>query len=330
MIFATLVMFSALSLATVAAYFSIVGLTTIFPGAFWSIFVMGTTLEIGKLVTAVWLHRNWKKSQKLIKFYLTFAVVVLSLITSMGIFGFLSKSHIEQESSSSSISSQVSMLDNKLDAIKTKKESTQKQIESINLQKQEDTDFILKMNERLEVLDSLVAEVRNKGGFSVSKKMAEVQESQQNERSSIINNKLNCQNRINSYINKIEEQLFPKLESLDEEFLVIMLDKTKLDSEIKKIEAEIGPIKYIAEIISDFGGPDVNSSAAVRMVILILIFVFDPLAILLVVASSSTFKDLSGGESKDIIEFRNNLLIELEMHLADGKPVESFVDKYKI
>lgn len=330
MIFATLVMFSALSLATVAAYFSIVGLTTIFPGAFWSIFVMGTTLEIGKLVTAVWLHRNWKKSQKLIKFYLTFSVVVLSLITSMGIFGFLSKSHIEQESSSSSISSQVSMLDNKLDAIKTKKESTQKQIESINLQKQEDTDFILKMNERLEVLDSLVAEVRNKGGFSVSKKMAEVQESQQNERSSIINNKLNCQNRINSYINKIEEQLFPKLESLDEEFLVIMLDKTKLDSEIKKIEAEIGPIKYIAEIISDFGGPDVNSSAAVRMVILILIFVFDPLAILLVVASSSTFKDLSGGESKDIIEFRNNLLIELEMHLADGKPVESFVDKYKI
>ena len=135
---------------------------------------------------------------------------------------------------------------------------------------------------------------------------------------------------INSYISKIEEQLFPKLESLDEESLVIVLDKTKLDSEIKKIEAEIGPIKYIAEIVSDFGGPNVDSSAAVRMVILILIFVFDPLAILLVVASSSTFKSLSGGESKDIIEFRNNLLIELEMHLADGKPVDSFIDKYKI
>ena len=330
MVFAILVMFSALSLATVAAYFSIVGLTTIFPGAFWSIFIMGTTLEVGKLVTAVWLHRNWKKSQRLIKFYLTFSVVVLSLITSMGIFGFLSKSHIEQESGSSSISSQISILDNKLNAIEIKKQSTQKQIESINKQKQEDTDFILKMNERLSVLDSLVAEVRSKGGFSVSKKVAEIQESQRNERSSIINNKLNCQNRINSYISKIEEQLFPKLESLDEESLVIVLDKTKLDSEIKKIEAEIGPIKYIAEIVSDFGGPNVDSSAAVRMVILILIFVFDPLAILLVVASSSTFKSLSGGESKDIIEFRNNLLIELEMHLADGKPVDSFIDKYKI
>ena len=330
MVFAILVMFSALSLATVAAYFSIVGLTTIFPGAFWSIFIMGTTLEVGKLVTAVWLHRNWKKSQRLIKFYLTFSVVVLSLITSMGIFGFLSKSHIEQESGSSSISSQISILDNKLNAIEIKKQSTQNQIESINKQKQEDTDFILKMNERLSVLDSLVAEVRSKGGFSVSKKVAEIQESQQNERSSIINNKLNCQNRINSYISKIEEQLFPKLESLDEESLVIVLDKTKLDSEIKKIEAEIGPIKYIAEIVSDFGGPNVDSSAAVRMVILILIFVFDPLAILLVVASSSTFKSLSGGESKDIIEFRNNLLIELEMHLADGKPVDSFIDKYKI
>jgi hypothetical protein len=330
MIFAILVMFSALSLATVAAYFSIIGLTTIFPGAFWSIFIMGSTLEIGKLVTAVWLHRNWKKCQRGIKFYLTFSVVVLSLITSMGIFGFLSKSHIEQESGSSSISSQISILDNKLNAIDIKKQSTQKQIESINKQKQEDTDYILKMNERLEILDSLVAEVRSKGGFSVSKKIAEVQESQQNERLSINDNKLNCQNRINSYINKIENELFPKLETLDEESLNIVLDKTKLESEIKKLEAEIGPIKYIAEIVSDFGGPDVDSSVAVRMVILILIFVFDPLAILLVVASSSTFKDLSGGESKDIIEFRNNLLIELEMHLADGKPVDSFIDKYKI
>ena len=84
-------------------------------------------------------------------------------------------------------------------------------------------------------------------------------------------------------------------------------------------------------MISDFGGPEVNSESAVRMVILILIFVFDPLAILLVVAASSTFRDSAGSsESQDLIELRNKLLIDLEMHLADGKPAESFIEKYKI
>ena len=97
MLLASLILASALSISGVAIYFSIAGLTTIFPGAFWPIVIMGTTLEVGKLVCASWLHHNWKQSPRMLKIYLTTAVCVLIFITSMGIFGFLSKSHIEQQ-----------------------------------------------------------------------------------------------------------------------------------------------------------------------------------------------------------------------------------------
>lgn len=331
MIFPILVMSSALSLATVAAYFSIVGLTTIFPGVFWAIVIMGTSLEIGKLITAVWLHRNWKDCKFGIKSYLTSAVVILSIITSMGIFGFLSKSHIEQESGSNQVASNISMLDSKLNSIATKKSALESQKQTSESLKSEDYNSITRMNERLQILDSIISEVRQKGGFSVSRKIAETQESQRIEREQINQEKQKAQDRMESYRQKIELTIFPELEKLEEESLKINLEKAKLESEIKKLEAEIGPIKYIAEIVSDFGGPTVDAESAVRMVILVLIFVFDPLAILLVVAASASFKDAQkDSEPKDLIEFRNNLFIELEMHLADGKPVETFIEKYKI
>ena len=162
-------------------------------------------------------------------------------------------------------------------------------------------------------------------------KIEKERDNQSNERSSISQNKQDIQNRLESYRLKLEENIFPELEKLEEEYLLINLDKSKIESKLKELEAEIGPVKYIAKLISDFGGPEVNSESAVRMVILILIFVFDPLAILLVVAASSTFKDAKGSsESKDLIELRNKVLLDLEMHLADGKPAESFIEKYKI
>ena len=97
MFLAILILVSALSISATAIYFSIVGLTTIFPGAFWPIVIMGTVLEVGKLVCASWLHHHWKTAPRLLKIYLTAAVAILIFITSMGIFGFLSKSHIEQQ-----------------------------------------------------------------------------------------------------------------------------------------------------------------------------------------------------------------------------------------
>ena len=138
-------------------------------------------------------------------------------------------------------------------------------------------------------------------------------------------------NQGDKYRVKNEEEIFPELSELEEELLLINVDKSKTESELKKLEAEIGPIKYIAEIVSDFGGPDVNAQSAVRIVILILIFVFDPLAILLVVAAASSFKEATGQAlPKDVAAMRDRIIDDLEMHLAEGKPAESFVEKYKI
>ena len=331
MIFPILVMSSALALAGVAAYFSILGLTTIFPGAFWAIVIMGSALEVGKLITAVWLHRNWKDAGRTIKYYLTIAVVILSAITSMGIFGFLSKSHIEQEAGSSQYLSQISLLDNKLNSIDARKLSLNEQKNNSNQLKQEDFELLNRLNDRLKLLDDAVSEIRNKGGFSVSSKLKALDESQKTERDSISKQKIDIQTRLESYRKKIEDIIFPELTKLEEESLQVNLDKSKVEAEIKKLEAEIGPIKYIAEVVSDFGGPEVDTAAAVRSVILVLIFVFDPLAILLVVAASASFQQANKNNiPKDILELRNNLMIELEMHLADGKPAESFIEKYKI
>lgn len=330
MIFSILIFSSALLLAGVAAYFSILGLTAIFPGAFWAIVIMGGALEIGKLVTAVWLHRNWKDAGRMIKYYLTIAVVVLSGITSMGIFGFLSQSHIEQESGSYQYVAELDSLNNKIESINTKKFSLEEQKTTNNQLKEEDFNMISRLNDRLKMLDEAVSEVRSKGGFSVSSKLKDLAVSQQGERDLIAKQKVEIQDRLNKYRAKIEDQIFPSIEKLNEELLSLNLDKSKIESNLKKLEAEIGPIKYIADIISDFGGPSVNAGEAVRMVILILIFVFDPLAILLVVSASVTFKAYrEQALPKDVVEFRSKFIDELESHLLDGKPVESFIEKYQ-
>ena len=324
-------MSSALALAGVAAYFSILGLTTMFLSAFWAIVIMATALEIGKLITAVWLHRNWKDANKTIKYYLSIAVIILSGITSMGIFGFLSKSHIEQEAGSSQYLSQINLLNNKLNSIDARKLSLNEQKSNSNQLKEEDFELLNRLNDRLKLLDDAVSEIRNKGGFSVSSKLKALDESQKNERDSISKQKIDIQARLDSYRKKIEDIIFPELTKLEEESLQINLDKSKVEAQIKKLEAEIGPIKYIAEIVSDFGGPEVDTAVAVRWVILILIFVFDPLAILLVVAASASFQQANKDNvPKDILELRNKLMVELEIHLSEGRPAESFIEKYKI
>jgi hypothetical protein len=331
MIFPYLILSSALSLATVAAYFSIIGLTTIFPGVFWSIVIMGGALEVGKLVTAVWLHRNWKKSGKLIKFYLATSVLILSGITSMGIFGFLSKSHIEQEAGSFQFASQIELIDKKINSIESKKISLDLQKRTNEQLKLDDYNSLERLNARLSDLDGIISQIRDKGGFSTSSKIEKERLSQANERESISKSKSEIQSRLESYRVKIEEKIFPALEKLEEDSLALNLNRGSLNSKLKTLEAEMGPVKYIAQLVSDFGGPQINAQSAVRMVILILIFVFDPLAILLVVAASSTLKDSKSEDMpKDLLDFRNKLIIELEMHMGDGKPVETFIEKYKI
>ena len=110
MFIAVLTLLSALSISGVAIFYSVIGLATIFPGAFWPVVIMGGVLEVGKLVTASWLYRNWQFTRWLLRTYLTIAVVILSLITSMGIFGFLSKAHLEQNLAEDTVTQRIEII----------------------------------------------------------------------------------------------------------------------------------------------------------------------------------------------------------------------------
>ena len=110
MFLAFLTMLTALTISAVAIYYSVAGLVAIFAAAAIPIMIMGTTLEVAKLVTAVWLHRYWSQAAWWLKYYLALAVLVLMFITSMGIFGYLSKAHIEQTSAGEESVAQVERL----------------------------------------------------------------------------------------------------------------------------------------------------------------------------------------------------------------------------
>lgn len=232
----------ALILSGVAGWYSIIGLTAIFSASFWPIVIMGTTLEIGKVVTTAWLHRNWNVAPRMIKYYLTGAVVVLMFITSMGIFGFLSKAHIEQTISTSDNTVLIAQLDSKI-------ERENKKIKDAEV-------VITQLDNSVKVLQD-AQRLRGKDGAIA------LRESQKEERTSL-------QNVIDAALTEID-----KLQS----------EKTKLSVEQTKLEAEVGPLKYIAELIYS-NADKTQLEAAVRWVIIILVFVFDPLAILLLIAAN--------------------------------------------
>ena len=134
MVFGLLVMFTALCISAVAIYYSVAGLAAIFAGAVVPIIIMGGVLEVSKLVTAVWLHRYWKQAKWWLKYYLATAVAVLMFITSMGIFGFLSKAHVEQTSAESNVGNQVDVIDEKILRSENKIARWTKEIDNLNSQ----------------------------------------------------------------------------------------------------------------------------------------------------------------------------------------------------
>ena len=245
MFFGLVTLIVALSISAVAAYYSIVGLMAIFSAAAFSIAVMGVVLEIGKLVTASWLYQNWKTVPKVLKYYLTSAVVILMFITSMGIFGYLSKSHIDAGTNTS----QVTV---KLDRVNSRIASEQKVIDRAERQ--------------LENLDKALERYVELGAVS---KGLDRRISQEEER-------LKLTNMVNKSQDKIDEYLD---------------QKSEYELEIKNFEVEVGPLKYISALLY---GDDALTflENAVRWVILILVFVFDPLAVLLVVAANITIRDV--------------------------------------
>ncbi len=236
----------ALALSGVAAYYSIIGLTAIFAGAVIPIVVMGIILEIAKITTTVWLRTFWKQCGWLMKSYLVPAVIVLALITSMGIFGFLSKSHLDQGVPTGDVAAKVSLLDEK---IKTQREN------------------IVSSRAALAQMDLQVNNVITKGDTEKSaERSVQIRRQQAPERT-----KLQKEIEVaNTTIGKLNEE------------------KAPISSQLRKVEAEVGPIKYIAAMI--YGdNPDQNIlEKAVRWVIILLVLVFDPLAIALILAANQS------------------------------------------
>ena len=275
MFFGLVTLFVALSISAVAAYYSIVGLMAIFSAAAFSIAVMGVVLEIGKLVTASWLYQNWKTVPKVLKYYLTSAVVILMFITSMGIFGYLSKSHIDAGTNTS----QVTV---KLDRVNSRIASEQKVIDRAERQ--------------LENLDKALERYVELGAVS---KGLDRRISQEEER-------LKLTNMVNKSQDKIDEYLD---------------QKSEYELEIKNFEVEVGPLKYISALLY---GDDALTflENAVRWVILILVFVFDTLAVLLVVAANITIRDVLNKrkriKDKLLRKQRKNKILVKEEPIGDG------------
>ena len=274
----------AITISICAGYYSIVGLTAIFAASFWPIVIMGTVLEVGKITTAVWLHMHWASAKWWVKTYMIPAVAVLMLITSMGIFGFLSKAHLDSQSSGADNSLQIQLLDTKI----------AREQASID-----DANTVLKQ------LDASVQalidaqRIRNKDGALA------VREAQKPERESL-----------SADINLAEDNIA----KLSEE-------KLTLASAQAKVEAEVGPIRYVASII--YGdNPDANLlERAVRWVILLLVAVFDPLAVVMILAASHGLAITKTQKKVEPIYVDREKIVEVEKIVEKLVPTEVYVDR---
>ncbi len=315
MFIAILTLLSALSISGVAIFYSVIGLATIFPGAFWPVVIMGSVLEVGKLITASWLYRQWRFTPFLLKTYLTIAVVLLSIITSMGIFGFLSKAHLEQNLASDTLVQRVDIINDKIESqkiyIERQKAVISRAEKSIDREGKDFTqdiqvqeNIINSAYARLEVLDNDVKAYTDQGrGFFKGdniKRGVELRAQQKPERDKLnaeieeakkLIQKYRDQSRQGGDNNKIiiktaEDNIITAQNTIDD----LIIDRQPLEKKLINLEAEVGPVKYIAALAVDWGmAEEVNLSKAVRWVILLIIVVFDPLAVLLLIAANQSF-----------------------------------------
>ena len=255
MFFGILTLIVGLAISGVAAWYSIVGLMAIFAAAKIPIAIMGAVLEVGKLLTASWLYQFWDKTNTLLKSYFTIAVVVLMFITSMGIFGFLSKAHMDQTLTVGDNSLLIERIDRKIDREKVKITDAET--------------VVAQLDKTVQVLIDY-DRIRGPSGAIA------VRESQNDERASLSN---------------IIDQAYSKIDTLS-------VEKLELDKEQLELEAEVGPIKYIAAFIYGDELDKTLLERAVRWIIITIIFVFDPLAVLLIVAANMTFKEALGKPKK--------------------------------
>lgn len=269
----------ALSLSAVAAWYAVAGLVAIFAAAAIPIVIMGSLLEAAKLVVASWLYRSWKQIPLLMKTYFTIALVLLMLLTSMGIFGFLSKAHLDQAIPTGDVSAKLSLIDEK---IKTEKEN-------INASRKE-----------LSQLDSQVDQtISRTTEASGAERAINIRRGQQKDRTRILNEIGAAQTKIASY----NEERAP------------------IATEVRKVEAEVGPIKYIAALIYDSADND-TLERAVRIVTIMIVIVFDPLAVLLLVAANWQMRRDREGVIEPVLATWDSFFIKKGVDIDDKVSVQ--------
>lgn len=255
-----LMLLTALALSGVAAWFSVVGLIAIFAASPFAVAVMAGTLEVAKLVCASWVYNNWHRLPGLIKGYLTVAVVILMFITSMGIFGYLSKAHLDQGVPTGEVSAKVALYDEKIATERANIDTARTALKQMDAQ-----------------VDQLLNRTDDDKGAN---RAVAVRKQQAAERKSL---------------QKDIEVAQTAIAKLNEE-------RAPVAAELRKVEAEVGPIKYIAALI--YGdNPDVNTlERAVRWVTILLVSVFDPLAVIMLIAANFGMRNFRDDEEKDPIE----------------------------
>ena len=339
-----LTLLSGLSISAVAVWYSVAGLVAIFAASATAIIIMGVVLEVGKLITAVWLHRYWYDSARWLKYYLSTAVIFLMFITSMGIFGFLSKAHIEQTALSGESSAQIDSINEKITRSDAKIKRWQEEMDRLLQPATTNTVELVKgdqdqlrqvreqqVKEKEQIhkdYDARLQSLESRGNTTDANsvraerdgKLAAVDRKYSKEIS-------NIQSRINSTRNsgKVKNadkriaELTKLIEQEQKSVDTVREDKMVFEKEYRKLEAEVGPIKYIAAFI--YGdNPDKNVlEHAVTWVIIMIIFVFDPLAVGLLIASQYAFR-YAGTAVKDGKTKVIERVIEVDAEVDDTPP----------
>ena len=367
-----LTLLSGLAISVVAVWYSVAGLVAIFAASATAIIIMGVVLEVGKLVTAVYLHRYWNVTVGWLKTYLSIAVIFLMFITSMGIFGFLSKAHVEQTSLSQEQSAQVEVIDEKIIRSDAKISRWQSEIDRLLKTGNVSTDTVL-LGQDTEQLKELRIQIKSEkdivrneadkriktaqerrdkeieaakpllddwsGEEKYNKEVLKAKQTEQNESSvarSTRDKKIKDIDKkyskelaqVNKRINEARKgsttkagqadkrikELEKNIEAEQLAIEVVRQDKLVYEKEYRKLEAEVGPIKYIAEFV--YGTTDKSIlEKAVTWVIILIIFVFDPLAVGMLIASQYAFL-LSRGEGLKPLDTKEDSLSVLK---KDGK-----------